>query len=165
MQFFPYEVRKKLIQAGIAHLSNVVLHDSDSYIISQATFPSYFQKDEDAVIQSHVAIDLQIFTRIAATLGIQRRYVGDEPFSHVTQIYNQAMQQKLPEHGIECIIVNRKTIDGRAISASNVRQAIQQKNWSLIKSLVPQSTFDFLMSDKATPIIKKIQQSKEVTHY
>ena len=163
--FFPYEVRKKLIQAGIAHLSNVVLHDSDSYIISQATFPSYFQKDEDAVIQSHIAIDLQIFTRIAATLGIQRRYVGDEPFSHVTQIYNQAMQQKLPEHGIECIIVNRKTIDGQAISASSVRQAIQQQNWNLIKSLVPQSTFDFLMSDKATPIIKKIQQSKEVIHY
>lgn len=162
---FPYAVRKTLIQAGTAHLPNVVLHDSGSYIISQATFPSYFQKNDDAVIKSNVEIDLQIFVRIAQALGIQRRYVGDEPFSHVTALYNQLMQQKLPEYGIECVVVARKEKDGQAISASAVRQAIKEDNLALVKQLVPQSTFDFLITDEAKPIIEKIRETKEVKHY
>ncbi|MBF0751914.1 MULTISPECIES: [citrate (pro-3S)-lyase] ligase [unclassified Pasteurella] len=162
---FPYEVRKKLIQAGIAHLPNVILHDSCSYIISQATFPSYFQKNDDAVIKSNIEIDLQIFVRIAQALGIQRRYMGNEPFSHVTNLYNQAMQQKLPEYGIKCVVVERKEKNGTAISASAVRQAIKDESWHQVKQLVPQTTFDFLISDEAAPIIKKIRQSDEVKHY
>lgn len=162
---FPYAVRKKLIQAGIAHLPNVILHDSGSYIISQATFPSYFQKNEDAVIKSNVEIDLLIFVQIAQALGIQRRYVGDEPFSHVTYLYNHAMQQKLPKYDIECIVVERKENQGTVISASTVRQAIKEENWHLVEQLVPQTTFDFLISDEATPIITKIQQANDVKHY
>lgn len=162
---FPYEVRKKLIQAGIAHLSNVVLHDSGSYIISQATFPSYFQENDDAVIKSNVEIDLQIFVRIAQALGIQRRYVGNEPFSRVTNIYNQMMLQKLPEYGIACEVVERKEIERKAVSASAVRQAIKADDWALIKKLVPQTTFDFLMSDEAKPILERIRQTENVVHY
>lgn len=41
------------MEAGVAHLPNVVLHDSGPYIISNATFPSYFLKDEAAVIDGH----------------------------------------------------------------------------------------------------------------
>lgn len=162
---FPYAVRKQLIQAGIAHLPNVVLHDSGSYIISQATFPSYFQKNDDAVIKSNVDIDLQIFVRIAQALGIQRRYVGNEPFSHVTAFYNQAMQQKLPEYGIECIVAERKTQNGQAISASSVRQAIKEGDWRKVEQLVPSTTFDFLKSDEAKAIVEKIQETEEVRHY
>ena len=54
----PFAVRKKLIQEGTAHLPNVVLHDSGPYIISSATFPSYFLKDEAAVIAGHARLDL-----------------------------------------------------------------------------------------------------------
>lgn len=162
---FPYAVRKQLIQAGIAHLSNVVLHDSSSYIISQATFPSYFQKNDDAVIKSNVDIDLQIFVRIAQALGIQRRYVGDEPFSHVTNLYNQAMQQKLPEYGIECVVVERKAQSGQAISASAVRQAIKEGDWTKVEQLVPSTTFDFLRSDEAKTVVEKIQKMEEVKHH
>ena len=162
---FPYAVRKKLIEAGIAHLPNVVLHESGSYMISQATFPSYFQKNEDAVIQSHIEIDLQIFARIAQALGITRRYVGDEPFSHVTQLYNQAMQQQLPQYGVQCVVVARKEISERAISASEVRQAIKDENWAQVERLVPPTTFAFLRSDEALPIINRIRQTQEVKHY
>ena len=49
----PFAVRRKLVEAGVAHLPNVVLHDSGPYIISNATFPSYFLKDEAAVIDGH----------------------------------------------------------------------------------------------------------------
>ena len=33
-----FAVRKKLVKEGVAHIPNVVLHDSGPYIISSATF-------------------------------------------------------------------------------------------------------------------------------
>ena len=87
----PFAVRRKLVEAGVAHLPNVVLHDSGPYIISNATFPSYFLKDEAAVIDGHARLDLAVFTKIAAALNITARYVGEEPASQVTGLYNQIM--------------------------------------------------------------------------
>ena len=69
----PFAVRKKLVMEGTARLTNIRYHDSGPYIISNATFPSYFQKDEKAVIESHAMLDLTVFTKIAAALGINRR--------------------------------------------------------------------------------------------
>lgn len=90
----PFKVRKQLVMEGTAHLDNICYHDSGPYIISNATFPSYFQKDENAVIESHAMLDLTIFTEIAQTLGINRRYVGEEPTSLVTGIYNNINVRK-----------------------------------------------------------------------
>ncbi|MBQ6918988.1 MAG: [Synergistaceae bacterium] len=89
----PFEVRKKLVVAGTSHLHNIVYHDTGPYIISSATFPSYFQKDDEAVIESHANLDLEIFVRIAESLGINARYVGEEPKSLVTGIYNRIMSE------------------------------------------------------------------------
>ncbi|MGN0999496.1 MAG: adenylyltransferase/cytidyltransferase family protein, partial [Faecousia sp.] len=36
----PFALRKRLVREGVAHIPNVVLHDSGPYIISSATFPS-----------------------------------------------------------------------------------------------------------------------------
>lgn len=44
----PFKIRKQLVMKGTAHLKNICYHDSGPYIISNATFPSYFQKDENA---------------------------------------------------------------------------------------------------------------------
>lgn len=104
----PFAVRRKLVEAGVAHLPNVVLHDSGPYIISNATFPSYFLKDEAAVIDGHARLDLAVFTKIAAALNITARYVGEEPTSQVTGLYNQIMCEQLPKAGIECVVVPRK---------------------------------------------------------
>ncbi|MDG2939200.1 [citrate (pro-3S)-lyase] ligase [Bisgaard Taxon 10/6] len=160
----PFDVRRKLILAGVAHLPNVICHDSGSYIISSATFPSYFQKDDDAVIESNALVDVNIFVKIAQKLGIQRRYVGDEPFSHVTNIYNRIMQRQLPESGIECIVLQRKAVDGQIISASAVRQAIKDDDWKKLNSMLPVSSLRFLASDEAKPIIDRIKQTSDVSH-
>lgn len=162
---FPYGVRKQLIEAGTAHLKNLRYHDSGPYIISQATFPSYFQKDAEAVIASHANLDLAIFTKIAHRLGITARYVGEEPTSVVTGLYNQVMQQKLPEAGIQCIVVPRREENGQVVSASTVRKAIQEDNWDLVQQQVPPTTWDFLRSEAAKPIIARIRGEKDVVHY
>lgn len=161
----PFAVRKKLVREGVAHLSNVVLHDSGSYIISNATFPSYFLKDENAVIDGHARLDLAVFTKIAQALNVTIRYVGEEPTSLVTGIYNNIMAQALPGAGIECRIVPRKEAGGKAISASTVRQAIQQENWEALKTLVPQTTLDYFLSPASEPVRRSIAQAGNVVHY
>ena len=57
----PFSVRKELVRLGTQHLSNVVLHDSGPYMISSATFPSYFLKEETEVIRGHAELDLAVF--------------------------------------------------------------------------------------------------------
>lgn len=150
---------------GTAHLDNICYHDSGPYIISNATFPSYFQKDENAVIESHAILDLTVFTEIARTLGINRRYVGEEPTSLVTGIYNNIMSEKLPGNGIECVIVPRKTDGEKAISASTVRQAIKDNDMNTLKKLVPESTLRYFESEGAKDVIARIRNEENVIHY
>ena len=161
----PFSVRKKLVMEGTAHLKNIRYHDSGPYIISSATFPSYFQKDQEAVIESHALLDLTVFTRIAQAMNITRRYVGEEPNSLVTGIYNEIMQKKLPENGIECIIVPRLQSEGKVISASTVRQAIKDGNWEALKELVPKTTLDYFMSPQAEAVVARIRGEENVVHY
>ena len=161
----PFGVRKQLVQAGTAHLKNVVLHDSGPYIISNATFPSYFLKDDSAVIQGHAKLDLTIFVRIARALGVTVRFVGEEPTSQVTGLYNEIMAAQLPENGIDCVILPRKQALGKAISASTVRAALQAGDWQTLSRLVPQTTLDYFKSSEAEPVLRRIRSAENVVHY
>ena len=177
----PFSIRKRLVLEGTSHLPNIIYHDSGPYIISNATFPGYFQKDDRAVMKSHAELDLAVFTKIAEKLHITKRYIGEEPFSETTGLYNKIMSEKLPENGIDCIIVPRKQyIDTEnkrkndtknmsshsfPISASTVRQAIKEGNFTLLKQLVPETTLQYFESEEAIPVIKKIQATKDVIHH
>ena len=166
----PFNVRKRLVIEGTSHLNNIIYHDTGAYIISSATFPSYFQKDDNAVIESHANLDLSIFVKIAQVLGINARYVGEEPNSLVTGIYNNIMAAKLPENNIQCVIVPRlreSGESGQVISASNVRQALKEGRLDEIKSLVPESTYKFFTSKspEAEKIIARIRGTENVIHY
>lgn len=161
----PFSVRKRLVLAGTSHLPNVICHDSGPYIISNATFPSYFLKDEEAVIKSHARLDLIIFSRIAEALSVTCRYVGEEPFSQVTGIYNQIMSDQLPAAGIDCVILPRKQSGDKPISASYVRQLLQKRDFESLKLLVPDSTLDYFKSEEAKPVMDKICQTENVVHY
>ncbi len=162
----PFSVRKRLVLEGTSHLHNLIYHDTGPYIISSATFPSYFQKDDEAVIESHANLDLAVFVKIAQALEITSRYVGEEPKSLVTGIYNRIMSERLPEHGVECVIVPRKTEkSGEVISASNVRQAVKEGRLEEIRGLVPESTYRFFASHEAEEVIRRIRETENVIHY
>ena len=161
----PFSVRKKLVMEGTAHLPNVICHDSGPYIISNATFPSYFLKDEETVICSHAKLDLTVFRKIAEALDITCRYVGEEPTSQVTGIYNQIMASQLPAAGIRCVVLPRKEAEGKPISASTVRRYIQQENFAALEKLVPESTLNYFKSAEAAPVIQRICSAKDVIHY
>ena len=163
----PFKVRKQLIKEGTKHLTNIIYHDSGPYIISSSTFPSYFQKDEKDVIESHANLDIEIFTKIAKALDINVRYVGEEPTSLVTGIYNQLMIKKLPENGIQCVVVPRMTNKegNEVISASDVRKAIKEGQFENMKNMVPECTYNFFMSEEGKDVVNKIKQSDDIKHY
>lgn len=161
----PFSVRRQLVSEGCADLSNVVCHETGPYMISSATFPSYFLKDSDTVIRSHAKLDIQVFLRIAKALSVTDRFVGEEPFSQVTGIYNQVMAEELASAGLNCHVIPRKADEDGAISASEVRCLIRDGNFDALKKKVPACTFQYFTSEAAEPVIQKIRTAAEVRHY
>lgn len=147
---FPYEDRFALIKAGVADLPNLTIHPGSDYMISRATFPSYFLKDQKIINECHMALDLQLFRNaIAPALGINRRYVGTEPFCKVTAHYNQAMDYwlstpTLSAPAVELHEIQRRELAHEPISASKVRKLLAQQGPAAVKSLVPESTYQYL---------------------
>ncbi|RRJ64893.1 [citrate (pro-3S)-lyase] ligase [Paenibacillus oralis] len=155
---FPQEIRYRLIGEGVKHLSNVVLHQGRDYIISDATFPSYFlKKDEDAA-EVHAELDLTLFSRhIAPHLHITKRFVGKEPSCKVTRTYNRTMKKLLPAWGIDVEEIPRICSGQEAISASRVRELIRKDDMNAVKELVPETTYRFLQSPEAGEVIRCIR--------
>lgn len=143
---FPTQVRLELVRAGTAHLPNVRVHLSGRYIISQATFPTYFfKKDEDAATL-HSQLDIALFAqRIAPALHITCRFAGQEPLDPTTARYNQAMHQILPRHGIQFYEIPRVARGGEVISASRVRALLRAYGpCPQARNLVPATTWSYL---------------------
>ena len=135
---FSSEERFELAKAGTAHLPNCRVVRSGEYLVSRATFPAYFIKEEGRVQDARAELDLALFwQRIAPALGITRRFVGAEPYCPVTRAYNAQMQEILPQHGISVTEVPRS--DG--ISASSVRKLMDAGDLAAIRPLVPEETY------------------------
>ena len=113
----------------------------------------------------HARLDLEIFTRIAGALGITCRAVGEEPLSLVTGIYNRIMQEELPKNGVSVDIIPRFEIDGKPVSASDVRSALKKGDMQKLAALVPASTRRYFESPEAAPVIARIQAADNVVHY
>jgi [citrate (pro-3S)-lyase] ligase len=165
VSFFPFADRYAMVEAGCSGLENVILHETRSYMISNAVFPSYFLENEETVIKVQARLDLLLFVKIAQALGVIRRYVGEEPFSKLTGIYNEIMIAELNGAGIQCIVVPRKEADGQPISASQVRQMIHDGRLDAIQLWVPRSTFDYCKTEAGRKTIERIYASSSVRHY
>ncbi|SMP68473.1 [citrate (pro-3S)-lyase] ligase [Anoxynatronum buryatiense] len=164
---FPAEVRYQLVKEGTAHLNNVVVHRGGPYLISSATFPSYFIKDASAVNEIHCRLDLTLFgSRIAPPLGISKRFIGEEPYCLTTRHYNETMKSLLPEMGIEVVEIPRLTdTDTNGwISASRVRAALLENQIDLISQMVPASTLTFLLSDEGRHLVDTMQKKMQKNH-
>lgn len=161
----PAAERKKLVLRGIEGLDRIVVHDSGPYIISAATFPGYFLKDSDEVSRVHASLDLRIFSRIAEAMNIGIRFVGDEPFSQVTGLYNAVMKEELPQAGIECQIIPRLETEGNAISASAVRLAIHDGHPERVRHMLPDSTWDYLTGPEGSAVVAAIKNTRDVVHH
>lgn len=157
---FPFADRIRLVREGIADMENVLVLPGGDYIISAATFPAYFTRGEETLL-AQTRLDATIFAKhIAPAAGINVRYVGDEPYCAVTASYNRTLAEILPIYGVELKMMDRIAADTEIISASKVRDMIRQGEWEALKRFVPESTYQYLVSDSSTPVIEKIRSSE-----
>lgn len=159
---FPFRHRFALVQQGLEYLPNVVVHETGSYMISSATFPGYFLRDDREIMTAHAELDATVFCALAQQLGLTSRYLGEEDPASTTGLYNRVLSRVLPESGIDCVIVPRLTYEGTAISAGAVRKALQEGDMETLRPLVPASTWQYLRSENAKPVIHKIMEQTNV---
>ena len=145
--YFAFQDRIRMVQQGVEDLADVRVIPSGKYILSKDTFAQYFEKENVHVIEN-MDYDIRIFGEVVAKdLGIQYRFVGEEPFDRVTKAYNETMKRILPEYGVTVVEIPRAVCDaesGNIISATLVRKALEEKNWQEIEMLCPISTVFYL---------------------
>ena len=140
--------RLEMVRLGTADLPNVTVLPTGPYLISSATFPTYFLKDRENAETVHCLLDIEIFCKYyAPKFGITRRYVGTEPLSPMTGQYNNALKAHLPGKGIALIEIPRLELDGTPVSASRVRTLLQSKAYDDLRGLVPETTYSYLTKE------------------
>lgn len=144
--FFSFEDRYRLICEGLADIPNLTIHEGSDYIISKATFPTYFIKDKRCIDSLYTELDLNIFrNHLAPELGITHRFVGEEPLCVVTNEYNMQMKRILAKPSdfppITVVELPRITYKDEPISASRVRKLMKEGRLEEISHLVPSSTY------------------------
>ena len=143
---FPFSVRLELIKKGTADLPNVTVLPGGRYVISSLTFPAYFSRDAArARLQSK--IDAEIFAKhIAPALGVTDRFMGEEPFSPSTAIYNEEVKARLEKSGIAVHILTRLALNEneKAVSASEVRRLLAEGKTQEALRLLPETTAEYI---------------------
>lgn len=150
LSVFSEEDRFEMVCRGTAHLNNVKVLHTKNYLVSLATFPSYFLSDRfpESVAVAHAELDANLFkNRIAPILDIHERFVGEEPYSVVTEVYNNTMK-KVFKDSINLKVIPRLTIKENIISATKVRAAIRDNNTSTIEEFLPVTTLEYLKQIK-----------------
>lgn len=154
---FPFDMRFRIVTEATKHLENIIVVPSGRYIISLATFPTYFLRKEENIAKEHAKLDITLFkTHFMEPLGISMRYVGEEPYSETTNIYNDAMIDVLKD---QVKIIKRIQFKENYISASYVRKALIKGDMELVKQLVPKATWQELISCEGKQIISKLKDS------
>ena len=136
--------RLEMVRRGTAHLPNVTVLPTGPYLISSATFPTYFLKDREQAGSVQCSLDIEIFAQYYAPhFGITHRFVGTEPLSPMTGQYNEALKAHLPERGIVLTEIPRLETGDAPISATAVRQALD--DGGDFRHLVPNTTYEYLI--------------------
>lgn len=145
---FSAEDRMNMVKLGTQDLPNVTVLPTGPYLISSATFPTYFLKNREQAGTVQCLLDIDIFCKYyAPKFGITRRYVGTEPLSPMTNQYNQALLSALPEKGIQVCQIPRLEQDEIPVSASAVRAAMAAGDKDALHRLVPETTYQYLLKE------------------
>ena len=138
---FSPEERLEMIRKGTEDIPNCHVFESDLYLVSRATFPAYFIRDEERADLVKSDLDIELFaSRIAAALNITKSFVGEEPYSAVTEAYNRRMKELLPEHGIMLCEIPRY----KGISAGKVRSLLKAGDIAAAREMVPETTYEII---------------------
>ena len=170
LSLFSFADRLAMMKAGTADLSNVTVIPGGRYVVSALTFPSYFTKEEQ-LADAHAAVDAELFAcHIAPALAVDQRFLGTEPLSPVTQVYNRVLAERLPKRGIAVTEIPRISEGDAPISASRVRRMIKQiweekgtlaelacsENKSQLEALLPDTTIEHILQPA---VLQKLERT------
>ena len=149
---FPFHVRFSLVETYAQKYPHVTVLSTGPYLVSKASFPSYFLSDEAAQTSQHAALDVAIYERYFKPIfNLKKRYVGEEPFSHTTALYNEVMAKTLGDH---LVIIPRLTLNTTPISASEVRRRLKTEDMAAVRAFLPEHVNQFLTSKEGREIIE-----------
>ena len=168
---FPYVERKAMIEAASAFLTaeekyfsgrypknhfspaiatpthaeaRITVLEGSDYVISAATFPTYFLKDLSDAAETQMRLDVDLYSRwIAPALGATVRFVGSEPFDALTARYNTLIPNAVEIHRLN------------GISASRVRKALDEGHFQAAAALCPPTTYPYLLADLAEKALRQ----------
>ena len=167
---FPYAERLAMIRAGAP--DGVIVLEGSDYVISSATFPTYFLKDLSKAAETQMALDIDLYNRwIAPALGASVRFVGSEPFDALTNHYNTlipnaviipryALPTETASASVGFAMAEEKWFFGKrsekyfssaaspseAVSASRVRRALAEGRFAEAAAMCPESTWPYLLA-------------------
>lgn len=160
LSVFPFEARYNIIKNEFKDDARVKILKGGPYIISRGTFPTYFIKEKNDMLNIYTELDAKIFAKnIAKDLEIDIRFLGTEPKDIVTLAYNKSLKDILEVENIEIKIIPRIKFDDNPISASIVRQLLKEDNLDDAYKLLPTSTIDFLNTDLGLQVINNIKNT------
>lgn len=160
---FPFKHRYNIVKDSVSDLKNVTVIPGGEYIISSATFPSYFLRKEDERLRAYEDMDCGIFGKyFCSKFNIVKRFVGEEPYCNVTNSYNVRLKEILPKYGVELIEIERKKYADEFISASRVRELIENSKMVEVEKIVSEATWKFLNSYDGRNIIEKVKKSNSL---
>lgn len=145
---FSAKDRLEMVKQGTAHIPNLTVLPTGPYLISAATFPTYFLKDRSNTENVQCLLDIAVFSDyFVPKYSITHRFVGSEPNCLVTNAYNRMLAENLPGRGVCLEQIPRIEADGQPISASTVRALLKQGDLAAVKSLVPETTWNYLQTN------------------
>lgn len=155
---FPFSDRFSILERELQDYNRVTLIKSGPYIISRGTFPTYFIKKKDEMLDIYTELDGSIFAKkISKDLEIDIRFFGEEPIDLVTLNYNNTLKKILEDSSISVKIIERKQLDTTVISASYVRNLLKDNNIEEAYKYLPVATINYLQTKEGKKIIKKLQ--------
>src|SRR5699024_3204763 len=157
---FNDEERMMLVKRATADMSNVIVLPTNDYMVSSATFPSYFLRDraQERVARIQATVDATLFKeRVAPILNINHRFVGKEPYSRVTEIYSESMSEVFQDD-LELEIIPRLDIEGEVIRATKESKDL----YSSVTEIYNESMSEVLQDDLELEIIPRIEIEGEV---
>ncbi len=158
---FTTQERYSIVKDEFKDDDKVVVVLGGAYIISQATFPTYFIKKVDETTDIYTELDATIFAKkIAKDLDIDIRFVGDEPIDLLTAKYNENLRKSSEKNNLLLEKIDRIKDNGDYISASNVRRLISQGRVEETFPILADSTKRFLESEEGIKRIEQIQRKR-----
>ncbi len=139
--YFKFKQRFEMVKEAVKDIANVQVVSAGKYVVSSMTFPDYFNKEESFNPAMDVSYDFELFTSyIAPALKLNTRFIGNEPFCKTTQTQHEIMKKTLPPKGVSVIEIKRLENEFGPISASKVRELIQNKEFDTLNSFLPKTT-------------------------